>query len=124
MNKRAQSLLDFINYMPLQAIEYQKAMLSGKEAECLYNLFKNADRDEYGNIKVSNEFDTHTLTALTTKGIIESDTSALKLFSPQKSIKITSKGKEVIKKLILNNEKSTFSKGLKTASSNGWHYEY
>lgn len=124
MIKKAQSLLDFINFMPPQAVEIERSLLTVKEADGLYKLFKNSERDEYGNIKLPDDIDSTLLMALTTKGVIESDAKRVKLFNPQRSIKITSKGKDVIKKLILSNEKSTFVSNTKTASVDIWHYDY
>lgn len=124
MIKKAQSLLDFINFMPPQAVDIERSLLTVKEADGLYKLFKNSERDEYGNIKLPDDIDSTLLMALTTKGVIESDAKRVKLFNPQRSIKITSKGKDVIKKLILSNEKSTFVSNTKTASVDIWHYDY
>ena len=52
MVKEGQSMLDFINYLPLQAIKIIRSPISNKEAQTLYDIWSNGDRDEYGGIIV------------------------------------------------------------------------
>ncbi len=119
MIKEGQSLLDFINFLPLQAVIRKRAPLSNKEAQALYTIW-GGDKDRYGNILVPDEVDAVLVASLTSKGIIQSKPSmAAVLGGLGRSVEITKVGKEIIRNIILYSEKNSFEK----QSSKGVDYE-
>ena len=111
MVKEGQSMLDFINYLPLQAIKIIRSPISNKEAQTLYDIWSNGDRDEYGGIIVPGNTDSTTIASLVSKSLIESRGSLASIVATnQRTVQISSKGKEVIKNIVLYKEKSAFEK--------------
>lgn len=109
MNKQSQSLLDFINVIPLQSLVlFGRSPVSNKEATTLYNLWRESDRDLYGNIIIPTSSDPTAIAALTTKGMIKSKNSFT--IGDKRLLEITKKGKEIIKNIILHTERSAFDK--------------
>ena len=106
MNKQSQSLLDFINFFPLQSIVVRRSPLDNKEAKVLYKIFTDGNRDEHGQIMLPGDVDQTAISALTTKGMIESVHRGLGLNDYSRRIAITGKGKDVIRNIILYTEKS------------------
>ncbi len=107
MNNNAQSLLDFINLLPLQSI-VQRAPLSNKEAQALFKIW-SSERDEYGKPIIPDDLDTIMVTNLATKGMISNNASRYALSSsPVRTVDFTKKGREIVKTIILDNEKSSF----------------
>ena len=110
MIKTGQSLLDFINYLPLQAIQIHRAPLSNKEAQTLYTIW-DCDRDENGDILLSNNIDAMQVASLKTKGLIRSKPSMASVLNGSSNvIEITKQGKEVIRNIVLYTEKNSFEK--------------
>ena len=132
MYKYSQSLIDFLTIFPFP-LEQNRNSITTKEAETLIDIW-NGNRDEYGNILIPDSADTLQVASLTTKGFIKTkSTGRIATYAEARQIEITDKGKEVIKKFILQNEKSAFEEktnlkglfsnpirhaGIKTASSN------
>ncbi len=106
MKKHSQSLLDFINFFPIQAIMVKRSPLDNKEAQVLYKIFTDADRDDHGQIVLPIDVDQTTVSSLTSKGMIESAHRGMSLGDYSRRIEITGKGKDVIRNIILHTEKS------------------
>lgn len=101
MSKDAQSLLDFINFLPLQAITFRRAPIDNREAQALFKIWES-------NLVVPNNIDPTTVAALTTKGLIKNKGSIS--LNSSHEVEITDKGKQIIKNIILYSEKSKFNK--------------
>ena len=107
MNKKGQSILDFLNSLPMDILKaVPRAPVSNKEANTLYKIWEG-DKDEYGRIIVPDDIDPLQVAALTSKGMIKSHPVSL---VGKKAVDITSKGKEVIKNIVLHSEQSIFDK--------------
>lgn len=110
MNKQSQSLLDFINVVPLQSLVLLgRSPVSNKEATTLYNLWRESERDLNGNIIAPLSSDPTTIASLTTKGMLKSKLNGYTI-SDNRLLEITKKGKEIIKNIILHTERSVFDK--------------
>jgi len=110
MVKEGQSLLDFINFFPLQAIKIHRAPLSNKEAQTLFSIWEG-DRDNDGNIVLSNDIDSMQVATLKTKGLIRSKPSMASILSGNANlIEITKQGQDVIRNIVLYTEKNAFEK--------------
>lgn len=108
MNKQSQSLLDFINVFPIQAILVKRSPISNKEAQTLFKIWKG-DKSNSGGFVVPVDVDPMQVAGLTTKGMIKNKCAGLVIQdSPQRSVEITSKGKQIIRNIILYSEKSSF----------------
>lgn len=121
MKKKAQSLLDFINVLPLQSIQIiPRSPVTNKEAHALYSIWQS-DRDEYGNCIVPEEADPMTVASLTTKGMIKNKpiSHVGAGVSPIRTVEITGKGKAIVRNIILANEKSAFE-----ANHNDFDFQY
>ena len=111
MNKENQSLLEFLENLPMSSFVMDRNMLSNKEAQTLYDLWAKGEVDEYGRLSVGPEIDGMQITALTTKGYILNHPSRYVVGRvPERTLELTKKAKEVIKKIILHKEKSAFEK--------------
>ncbi len=111
MTKQGQSLLDFINYLPLQSVNLRRSPISNKEASVLYGIWDSSPRDKQGSLLVPDNVDATTVASLTSKGLIESSPSIASILgSQQRAIRITPKGQSIIKNIVLYTEKSTFEK--------------
>ena len=109
--KESQSLIDFLQNIPLAHIVLDRSGLSNREAQTLYNIWTDGDRDEYGRFKISREADPLHVTSLTTKGYVSNNPSRYAAdFSPTRTLEFTDKGRDVISKIILHKEKSVFEK--------------
>lgn len=104
MDKGAQSILDFINFLPLQVPHARKSTISGKEAKTLYEVFQS-DRDESGKIIVPDSIDSLQIAALSTKGLVRQGFTGNK-----RTVEFTTKGKEIVRNIVLSLEKSSFEK--------------
>lgn len=119
MIKISQSLLDFINFLPLQGLSVRRSPLSNREAQVLYDLW-TGDRDPSGKVIVPDHIDALQISALTTKGMVKNSPSTHALaavsghYVPNRTLEITSPGREVIRNIILTTEKSTFENEDKT----------
>lgn len=110
MVKEGQSLLDFINFFPLQALKINRAPISNKEAQTLYSIW-DGERDKDGNILLSDNIDSMQVASLKTKGLIRSMPSMASILSGKSNIvEITKQGQDVIKNIILYTEKNSFEK--------------
>lgn len=113
--KEGQSLLDFINFLPLQAIKVHRAPLSNREAQTLYAIWEG-DRDKDGNVVLSSDIDAMQIAALKTKGMIRSKPSMASVFHGNAPlVEITKQGQDVIRNIILYTEKNAFEKSAKSA---------
>jgi len=114
MIKEGQSILDFINFFPLQAVDVRRAPLTNKEAQTLYTIWEN-DKDRYGNALIPKEVDSGIVARLISKGYIEGTKNVASILeSNQRSVGITKKGKEIIRNIILMTEGNAFEdKGYK-----------
>lgn len=114
MKKQSQnSLLDFI---PMAFVN-RSSDLSPIEASTLYSMWKKNETSH--TLEVPSEADSLVVASLITKGFLKPSSSKFGLNSKQ-VVSVTSLGKEIIKKLVLN-EKSVFEKKssqelIKTAS--------
>jgi len=110
MIKEGQSILDFINFFPLQAVDVRRAPLTNKEAQSLYEVWES-EKDQWGNSLVPDTVDSGIIASLISKGYIEGTRNvASVLESNQRSVGITKKGKDVIRNIILMTEKNSFDK--------------
>lgn len=113
MNKENQSLLDFLQTMPLSSFMIQRSPISNKEAQTLYDIWLHGETDEYGKNIVPDKADVMQITSLTTKGYIRNQPSRYATATeniPQRLCEFTNKGKNVIQKIILHKEQSAFDK--------------
>lgn len=111
MKKESQSLLDFLQTMPLSSFTIQRSPISNKEAQTLYDIWLHGETDEYGKNVVPDKTDVMQVTSLTTKGYIRNQASRFATRdAPQRLCEFTNKGKDVIQKIILHKEKSSFDK--------------
>lgn len=108
MQRENQSIMDLFQTFPLSSFVFNRSPISNKEAETLYDLWKNGPTDEYGKIVVGSEVDGTQIANLTTQGFIRN--TRHNNTASQRLLEITNKGKEVIKKIILHQEKSAFDK--------------
>lgn len=113
MHKQSQSLIDFINYLPLHSDLLRQDVLTAPEKEALMDIW-NGNRDGEGNVVLSGSIDHMQVTALTTKGLIENKFATSPKTSYYKTVTITPKGQEVIKNIVLTKEKSAFEKSSNT----------
>lgn len=120
MNKENQSLLDFLQTLPFSAFAVPRSPISNKEAQALYDIWRNGQKDEYGKYIIPENIDPTYVTSLTSKGYMRNHASrfATKDLRTNRTCDFTSKGKDVIQKIILFKEKSAFEK-----SSNKIDYE-
>lgn len=107
MNKENQSLIDFLGNAPMASFVIQRSSLSNKEAQVLYDIWKQSNKDEYGKHIVDNGIDPFQVVSLTSKGYVRNIPTR---FGGVKLLEFTNKGKEVIKKIILHQETSAFEK--------------
>lgn len=112
MNKENQSLLDFLQTMPLSSFMVTRSPISNKEAQTLYDIWLHGEKDEYGKNVVPEKADPMQVTSLTTKGYIRNQPSryATTNTAVQRLCEFTNKGKDVIQKIILHKEQSSFDK--------------
>jgi hypothetical protein len=111
MRKNSQSLLDFINVLPLQGINIRRAPISNKEAETLMSIW-HANKDEYGKFIVPQDVDPIQVASLTTKGMLRSLAGKHAFISESmpRTVEITDKGKQIIRNIVLYNENNAFSR--------------
>lgn len=120
MKKQSQSLLDFINVFPLQAIVVRhNSPVNNKEAQTLFNIWK-ADRDDDGNFEVPQDADVTSIASLTTKGMITNKHRGF-LDNPVRKVEITDKGSNIIRNIILYTEKSNYEKNDKKLNYEAIH---
>jgi len=109
MIKKSQSLLDFINMLPSQAIFVKRSLLDNKEAKTLFSIWQG-DRDKYGYAIVPNDIDQIAIANLTSKGVVKNklEMYGLSGLGGNRVVEITKKGKDIIRNIILHSEKSKF----------------
>lgn len=105
--KEGQSILDFINYFPIQAVDVRTAPLSNKEAQALFDIWESGV-DKFGNARLPESVDSYVVTSLITKGYIDSKKTVSA--NETKAVGITKKGREVIRNIILMTEQNIFDK--------------
>jgi hypothetical protein len=112
MNKENQSLIDFLQTLPFSSYSVPRSAISNKEAQALYDIWTNGEKDEYGKYIVPEDIDGLHVTSLTTKGYMRNHASrfATRDLRTNKTCDFTDKGKSVIQKIILFKEKSSFGK--------------
>lgn len=120
MNKKNQSLVDFLQTLPFTSFMVPRSPISNKEAQALYAIWTHGEKDEYGKYIVPEEVDPFHITSLTSKGYMRNHASrfATRDLQSNKTCDFTDKGKDVIQKIILYKEQSAFEK-----SSNIVDYE-
>jgi len=110
MIKEGQSLLDFINFLPLQAVVRRKSPITNKEAQTLLSIWES-DKDQYGNLLIPEDVDATRVASLTSKGLIQTKPGmAAVLGGLGRSVEITKQGREIIRNIILHSENSSFDK--------------
>lgn len=111
MNKDNQSLLDFLQTVPLSSF-MMRSPISNKEAQALYDIWLSGETDEYGKHIIPPTTDINAITELTSKKYIQNTPSrfATRDLMPVQTCEFTKKGKDVIQKIILHKEKSAFEK--------------
>jgi len=109
MNKQGQSLLDFVMHFP--GVVMRRPAVSNTEAECLYKIWSEGEKDEYGHVILPSGVDQMQLAALNSKGMVLVKSNGFN----NRSVEITKKGEGVIRNIILTTEKSAFEKLDKTA---------
>jgi hypothetical protein len=108
--KKAQSLLDFINVLPFQAIQIiPRSPITNKEAKALFSIW-NSEKDPSGYQTVPEDVDPMVVAALTTKGMVNNKPLSRigESGNPVRTVEITGKGKTIIRNIILHAEKSSF----------------
>lgn len=109
MKKTAQSLLDFINVMPLQSVQNAKNATTSKEIKALYEIWNNKT-DDNGSFMVPTELDPLIIASLSTKQMIKNKPLGRlgANSSITRTVEITDKGRSIIRNLILATDKSAF----------------
>lgn len=98
----AQMSADLLRYvLPTSAMDHTRYQLLPKEADALHDIWLNARQIIQGKFLKTADMDSMVLLSLTNKGYITLDGSY---------INFTDLGKEAIKKIVLNSEKSAFEK--------------
>ena len=111
MFKYSQSLLDFLRTFPIPT---EREALTKKEAQTLMEIWQHGGTDEYGYLIVPNNSDSLQVSSLATKGFIKSKSNnRIATAGDNNKIEITEKGKEFIKKTVLQ-EESAFNLANKT----------
>lgn len=112
MNKENQSIIDFLQVLPFSSFAVPRSPISNKEAQALYDIWTNGEKDEYGKYIVPEDIDAMYITSLTTKGYMRNHASrfATRDLKTNKTCDFTDKGKDVIQKIILFKENSAFEK--------------
>ncbi len=111
MDKSNQSLVDFLQTLPLSSFMIERNALSNKEAQTLYDLWSTGEVDEYGRLVVGTRVDPMQIASLTTKGYVSNHPNKYIIGRvPTRTLELTKKAKEVIRKIILHKEKSSFDK--------------
>lgn len=95
--KSSQSILNLLNLINPFEI---KPPLTNEEAQYLYDIWKQGSRDHFGRIVISSYMPC--INTLKSKGILQTDHILNGL-----AIKITTKGKDIIKQMVLYGEKSS-----------------
>ncbi len=119
MKKGNQSLLDFLGNAPKASFMVQRSLISNKEAKTLYSIWQDGNKDEYGKHIVDDKIDSMEIVSLTTKGYVRNNPTRYGGFPGGRYrepilVEFTNKGKDVIKKIILHQEKSAFEKESQT----------
>jgi hypothetical protein len=58
MNKHSQSLIDFLQTIPLSSFLFNRGGLSAAESQNLYNIWLHNEKDVYGKYIVTEEINT------------------------------------------------------------------
>ena len=111
MDHKAQSILDLI--LPNRLMLAIKSPISNKEAKTLLQLWDDGQKDQYGRIKVPDAIDGEVIVSLASKGYLSTIGGRASIVSHKDAaaVTFTKKAKEVIKKIILHAESSSFEKG-------------
>lgn len=112
MNKENQSLIDFLQTMPLSSFIIHRSPISNKEAQTLYDIWLHGKTDEYGKHIMPEKADPIQIASLTSKGYLRNHPGrfATRDGAIPRLCEFTTKGKDVIQKIILHKEKSSFEK--------------
>ena len=112
----SQSILDFINIVPMQSP--RRSALNEKEAIALYEIFKS-ERDQLGKMILPDHVDSMSVAALTTKGYLKNNPSRVAFGNkPIRTVDFSDKAKNLIRNIILYTEKSAFSKNMELDRNN------
>lgn len=112
MNKENQSLIDFLQTLPFSSFSVPRSPISNKEAQALYNIWTHGDKDEYGKYVIPDDIDPFHISSLTSKGYMRNHASRFATIDlrTNKTCDFTDKGRDVIRKIILFKENSSFEK--------------
>ena len=112
MELQSQSLIDFLQVLPFSSFMVPRSPISNKEAQALYDIWTRGDKDEYGKYIVPDDIDPMHITSLTGKGYMRNHASrfATRDLRTNRTCDFTDKGKDVIRKVILFKENSSFEK--------------
>ncbi len=112
-------MLDFLEGLPFASFT-RRSPVSNKEAQVLYDVWTKGETDEYGRLIVDSEIDPIQIASLTSKGYVRNHASRFATRDATvRTLEFTDKGKEIIKKIILHTEQSSFDK----SSSNNINFE-
>ena len=103
------SLFDFINFFPLQAVQVPRSPINDKEARTLFKIW-NSEKDAYNGIIVPHDADPLVVAALISKGLVISKQAHPSLKTPTRVVEMSKRGKEIIRNIILQTEKSAFER--------------
>lgn len=108
MKRNAQSILDII--LPNRMMLALKSPITNKEAKTLLQLWECDDKDQYGRIRVPTFIDGKSIVSLASKGYISTMGSRAGIITQASaaSVTLTKKGENIIKKIILHAETSSF----------------
>ena len=112
MERTNQSLIDFLQTLPFASFMIPRSPISNKEAQALYDIWTNGEKDEYGKHIVPDNIDALNIASLTSKGYMRNHASrfATRDLRTNRTCDFTDKGKAVIQKIILFKEQSAFEK--------------
>lgn len=109
MKRKAQSILDIL--LPNRMMMVLQSPVTNKEAKTLMKLWECDHKDQYGRVYVSQEIDGDVIVSLATKGYLSTAGTTRNAIVSNKSasaVTLTKKAKEIIKKIILATEESSF----------------
>lgn len=107
-----QSHLDLLNLLFQEGVVFLKAPITNKEAQTLYQVWKEGKKDPYGKIVAPEGASRDCLVGLQEKGMIRAPNLTVAT-AHVPSVELTDQGKEVIRNIILYAEQSAFNREKK-----------
>lgn len=112
-NKQSQ----YFSILPMDALLDSGDYVTKQETQALYDIW-NSEKDAHGHLVMPNSIDARVASSLFSKGVIKSiSVASLVRQSQQQSVEITKRGKDIIKSIILQDNKSALEKAANSTCS-------